>query len=369
MSAINVSVDYDAIADNVTKLRALAPTAKVMAVVKADAYGHGLLPASRAARRGGADYLGVAQPSEAIALRDGGDDGPILAWLYGPDVPVDALMERNIDVSVSSTEVLGEVIVAARAGGGRARVHICVDTGLGREGVPMVSLQALLELASAAQEQGLITIVGMWSHLAWADQPGHPTVDAQANNFREALALASGMDIDIELAHLANSACTLTRPDLHFDLVRPGIAIYGLPPVEDPDGDNFGLRPAMSVTSSLALVKELPGGHGVSYGHEYVTPYATTVGLVGAGYADGVFRAAGGVADVAVRGRRYQIAGRVCMDQFVIDLGPAAEADAGDVVTLIGPDGPTARDWAIAAGTIDYEIVCRFGGLRPKTAQ
>jgi len=369
VSAIKVTIDYDAIADNVTKLRALAPTAKVMAVVKADAYGHGLLPAARAARQGGADYLGVAQPSEAIALRDGGDVGPILAWLYGPEVPVDALMARNIDVSVSSTDVLGEIIVAAREGGGRARVHICVDTGLGREGVPMVSLQALLELASAAQEQGLITIVGMWSHLAWADQPGHPTVDVQANNFREALALASEMDIDIELAHLGNSACTLTRSDLHFDMVRPGIAIYGLPPVEDPDGDNFGLRPAMSVTSSLALVKELPGGHGVSYGHEYVTPYATTVGLVSAGYADGVFRAAGGVADVAVGGRRYQIAGRVCMDQFVIDLGPAAEVDAGDVVTLIGPDGPTARDWAIAAGTIDYEIVCRFGGLRPKTAR
>ncbi|WP_430867681.1 alanine racemase [Demequina aurantiaca] len=369
MSALSVAVDYDAITNNVAALAALAPTAKVMAVVKADAYGHGLIPAARAARRGGAHFLGVAQPSEAIALRDAGDEGNIFTWLYGPEVPIDDLVTRGIDLSVSSPDVLGEMICAAREGRGIPRVHICVDTGLGREGVPMASLEALLSLASAAQDEGLIRIVGMWSHLAWADKPGHPTVDSQATNFREALLMASGMDVDIELAHLANSACTLTRPDLHFDMVRPGIAIYGLPPVEDPQGQNFGLVAAMSVTSSLALVKELPGGHGVSYGHEYITPYPTSVGLVTAGYADGVFRAAGGVAEVAVRGRRYPIAGRVCMDQFVIDLGPATEATAGDLVTLIGPGGPSARDWATAAGTIDYEIVCRFGGLRPKTGR
>lgn len=369
MSALSVTINYDAIAANVTTLATLAPTAKVMAVVKADAYGHGLIPSASAARRGGAQFLGVAQPSEAIALRDGGDEGRILTWLYGPELPIEGLLARDIDVSASSPAVLGKIIVAAREGRGHARVHVCVDTGLGREGVPMASLRDLLELASAAQDEGLITLVGMWSHLAWADQPGHPTVDTQASHFRAALAQAAELGLDIELAHLANSACTLTRPDLHFDMVRPGIAIYGLPPVEDPEGSNFGLTAAMAVTSELALVKELPGGHGVSYGHEYVTPYRTSVGLVPAGYADGIFRAAGGVAEVAVRGRRYPIAGRVCMDQFVIDLGPATAADAGDTVTLIGPDGPTARDWATAAGTIDYEVVCRFGGLRPKTAQ
>jgi alanine racemase len=369
MSAITVSVDYDAIATNVRTLGSMVGSAKVMAVVKADAYGHGLIPAANAARRGGAAYLGVAQPSEAIALRDGGDGGPIFTWLYGPEADVAALLERDIDLSVGSPEVLAAIMEAARTTGRTARVHVCVDTGLGREGVPIASLEALFALASAAQGEGLIRIVGMWSHLAWADKPGHPTVDSQATNFREALAMASGMDLDIELAHLANSACTLTRPDLHFDMVRPGIAIYGLPPVEDPKGNNYGLTAAMSVTSSLALVKELPGGHGVSYGHEYVTPFDTCVGLVTVGYADGVFRSAGGVAQVEVRGRRYPIAGRVCMDQFVIDLGAATEARAGDTVTLIGPGGPTARDWATAANTIDYEIVCRFGGLRPKTAR
>ncbi|WP_062209396.1 alanine racemase [Demequina oxidasica] len=369
MTMLKVDVDYDAIAGNVATLRALAPTAKLMAVVKADAYGHGLLPSGRAARRGGADFLGVAQPSEAIALRDGGDEGRILTWLYGPEVPAADLLSRNIDVSAGSLAVLRAIVDASRAGHGTAAVHICVDTGLGREGVPMADLGSLLAAASAAQDEDLITIVGMWSHLAWADQPGHPTVDAQAENFRAALATAEELGLNVELAHLGNSACTLTRSDLHFDMVRPGIAIYGLPPVDDPEGDNFGLVAAMSVSSTLALVKELPGGHGVSYGHEYVTPQRTHVGLVSAGYADGVFRAAGGVAEVAVRGTRYPIAGRVCMDQFVLDLGPETEANTGDAVTLIGPGGPTARDWAMAVDTIDYEIVCRFGGLRPKTAE
>jgi alanine racemase len=153
---------------------------------------------------------------------------------------------------------------------------------------------------------------------------------------------------------------------LHYDLVRPGIAVYGLPSVPDPSGANWGLRPAMAVTTTLALVKRVPANHGVSYAHEYVTPHTTVLGLVPVGYADGVFRSAGGRASVAIEGRRYGIVGRVCMDQFVLDLGPDSTVKEGDVVTLIGPDGPTAREWADACGTIDYEIVCRFGGLRPK---
>lgn len=368
MSAIHVSIDYEAIAANTRVLGDIAGDALVMAVVKADAYGHGLVKAAQAVRRGGAHYLGVAQPLEAIALRQGGDTGPVLTWLYGPDAPFEELLRHGIDVSVSSPQVLDKILVAARHTGLTARLHVCVDTGLGREGIPLIALAGFLEKVVAARTEGLVAVVGMWSHLAWADQPGHPTVDAQAHRFREALALASQLDIEIEFAHLANSACTLTRTDLHFDMVRPGIAIYGLPPVPDPQGRNFGLNPAMSVSSSLVLVKEVAAGHGVSYGHEYVTPYQTFLGLVSAGYADGVFRAAGGVAEVMINGRRHPVAGRICMDQFVVDLGPATDAIAGDEVVLIGPDGPTAREWAVAAQTIDYEIVCRFGGLRPKTA-
>lgn len=366
MTRLAIHVDYSAIRDNVATLVAYAPTAQVMAVIKADAYGHGLIPSAVAAREGGATWLGVAQPDEALRLRDSGDDGRILTWLYGPSLPAAQLIAADVDLSVSSAEVFGEIVVAARAAGTAARIHLCVDTGLGREGVPPATLDGLIDLIVAAQSEGLVHLVGVWSHLAWADQPGHPTIDQQAVVFRSALAAVAERGLDIEFRHLANSACTLTRPDLHFDLVRPGIAIYGLPPVDDPAGSAFGLRPAMSVQSELALIKDVPAGHGVSYGHDYITPVPTTLGLIPAGYADGVFRAAGNVAEVAIRGRRYAIAGRVCMDQFVVDLGPVTECVVGDTVTLIDPDGPTARDWATAVGTIDYEIVCRFGGLRPK---
>lgn len=365
MSLLNVTVDTSAITDNVRVL-ASRTEADVMAIVKADGYGHGLIEAGSAARAGGATWLGVAQPHEALQLRAAGDTGRIFTWLYGPDVPAAQLMEADIDLSVNSTEVLGALVAVSREGAPTPRVHIAVDTGLGREGVTVADLPGLLDLAKAAEREGLVRIVGMWSHLAWADAPGHPTIDLQAQAFRQALVMAQEASLSLEVRHLANSACTLTRPDLHFDVVRPGIAVYGLPPVPDPDGQQFGLRPAMSVTSEIILVKDVPAGQGVSYGHEYVTTSPTTLGLVSAGYADGVFRSAGSVAEVSVKGRRYRIAGRVCMDQFVIDLGPGTEVEVGDAVTLIGPEGPTARDWATAIGTIDYEIVCRFGGLRPK---
>lgn len=365
MSQLKVAVDSAAITHNVRTL-GQRTKAQIMAVVKADGYGHGLIEASAAAREGGATWLGVAQPQEALALRAAGDTGRILTWLYGPDLPAEELMAADLDLSVNSPEVLGKIMAASRDGSPSPRVHIAIDTGLGREGVTLADLPGVLELAKAAEREGLVRVVGMWSHLAWADAPGHPTIDRQAQNFRQALVMAQEASIALEVRHLANSACTLTRPDLHFDLVRPGIAVYGLPPVADPEGKDFGLKPAMTVTSQVILVKDVPAGQGVSYGHEYITKFPTTLGLVSAGYADGVFRSAGSVAEVAVKGRRYRIAGRVCMDQFVIDLGPASEVSVGDEVTLIGPGGPSARDWAEAVGTIDYEIVCRFGGLRAK---
>lgn len=368
MSALEVTVNYRAIARNVEILRGRANGADLMAVVKADGYGHGLVSTAEAARRGGAVWLGVAQPQEALALRAAGDSGRILTWLYGPAVPARALIAADIDLSVSSIEVLAEIVAASRENSLAARIHLCVDTGLGREGVTPAELPHLLEQAIAAQEEGLVRIVGLWSHLAWADAPGHPTIDLQAGVFREALALLQERRVGLEVRHLANSACTLTRPDLHFDLVRPGIAIYGLPPVADPYGDRFGLTAAMTVRSEVILVKDVPKGQGVSYGHDYVTPYPTTLGLVSAGYGDGVFRSAGNRAEVSIGGRRYRIAGRVCMDQFVVDLGPASDVRAGDEVTLFGPAGPSATDWARAIDTIDYEVVCRFGALREKVS-
>ncbi|WNM26843.1 alanine racemase [Demequina capsici] len=365
--SIAIRIDYDAITANVRTLRERAADAQVMGVVKADAYGHGLVQAGRAARAGGATWLGTAQPGEALQLREAGDTGRILTWLYGMDGPFANLVAADIDMSFGSLKVLEAIAEAARAAGRAPRLHLFVDTGLGREGCPLDLLPDLLDRAKQLQDEGVIRMVGMWSHLAWADQPGHPTINRQATVFLVALELAEERGIALEVRHLANSAATLTRPDLHFDLVRPGIAMYGRPPVQDPDGRDFGLVPAMSVTTRVALVKPVHAGQGVSYGHEYTTSRETMLGLVPVGYADGVFRGGGGGrAHVAIRGTRYPIAGRVCMDQFVVDLGPDTEVTEGDEVTLIGPAGPSAGDWADAVGTIDYEILCRFGGLRPK---
>ncbi len=366
MSRLNVAVDYTAITTNVAALAARTPAA-IMAVVKADAYGHGLVAAAAAARAGGAAWLGVAQPHEALDLRAAGDTGAILTWLYGADdIPAPDLIAAGVDVSVSSLDVLDVVVEAARTTGRMARVHVGVDTGLGREGCAMPILPELLDAVAARQLDGTIDAIGMWSHLAWADQPGHPTIDAQAATFRTALDMASAAGLNVTVRHLANSACTLTRPDLHFDVVRPGIAVFGLPPVPDPDGANWGLRPAMRVTSTVAALKHVEAGQGVSYGHTYRTERPTTLALVSAGYADGVFRSASNAGPVMIRGTRYTIAGRVCMDQFVVDVGPDADVAVGDAVVLVGPDGPSATEWADAAGTIDYEVVCRFGIGRMK---
>ena len=367
MTGLEVRVDYGAIRHNVEVLKGLAGGAGVMAVVKADAYGHGLVETARAAREGGASWLGVAQPGEALALRASDDAGPILTWLYGPEVPAAALVGEGVDLSVGSLPVLASVVAGADQAGRPARVHVGVDTGLGREGCTLDDLPRLLDAVRAEVDRGAVETVGIWSHFAWADAPGHPVIDAQAREFERALTLAAERGIAFEVKHLANSAAALTRPDLRYDLIRPGIALYGLPPVPDPAGKNWGLVPAMSVTTTLAMVKRVPAGRGVSYGHEYTTPRETVLGLVPVGYADGVFRSAAGRAEVAIRGHRYRIVGRVCMDQFVVDLGPDTAVKEGDPVTLIGEGGPTAGDWAAAAGTIDYEIVCRFGMLRPKT--
>lgn len=368
-------VDLAAVRANVAALRATAGPAEVLAVVKADAYGHGLVPSARAALEGGATWLGVAQLEEAFALRDAGVDAPVLAWLYAPGAPLDRALTARVDLSVSAGWALLEVLDAARATGVTARIHVKVDTGLGRGGVMPRELDALLDAALAARAEGLVDVVGLWSHLAWADAPDHPTVLAQAAVFDDAVALAERRGARLEVRHLANSAATLTNAAMHYDLVRPGLAVFGLSPVPQLGAPaDYGLTPAMRVEAQLVLAKVAPAGHGVSYAHAYVTPEETVLGVVPLGYADGVPRHASGTADrwgapVQVGGRRLGIAGRVCMDQFVLDLGPDATEVAGDTVVLFGSgaDGePTAEDWAAAAGTISYEIVTRVGARVPR---
>jgi alanine racemase len=357
-----VRIDLDAITANVGRLRS-GTAAEVMAVVKGDGYGHGLVPSARAALRGGASWLGVATLGEALALRDAGVDAPVLAWLIAPGLPLDPAVAATVDLSAATPALLAEILAAARRTGRTARVHLKLDTGLARGGASPAEWPALCEAAAAAAGDGSIEVVGIWSHLVHADVPDHATTDAQLAAFAEGLKVAAGLGISPAYRHIANSAATLTRPDAHFDLVRPGIACYGLSPVP---GESFGLRPAMSVRARVILAKRVPAGQGVSYGHTYTTARETTLALVPLGYADGVPRAASNRAPVRVAGVNRRIAGRVCMDQIVLDCADD-EVREGDEVILFGPgdDGePTADDWAAAADTINYEIVTRFGSLR-----
>jgi alanine racemase len=370
-----VRVDLTAIRDNVAELCARSGRAAVMAIVKADGYGHGLVPAARAAQAGGATWLGTAALAEALMLRTAGIDGRVLAWLAAPGERWSEAIDHDIDVSASAPWAVAEIAAAAREADRPARLHLKVDTGLGRAGAPVAVWPELLDAAAKAQADGLVNLVGLWSHFAIADAPGHPTIDRQIEVFREAVQLAEARGVRPEVRHLANSAAVLTRPDIHFDLVRPGLAIYGLSPIPDQARTaDVGLRPAMSVRARLALVKRVPPGQGVSYGHFYVTDRETTLGLVPLGYADGVPRHGSGGdggpgAPVLAAGRIRRVAGRVCMDQFVLDLGDSAAA-AGDEVVLFGTgEGgePTAEDWAQACRTISYEIVSRFAPRLPRT--
>ncbi|MEU9736091.1 alanine racemase [Streptomyces sp. NPDC048002] len=366
-------IDLAAVRANVRTLRARAPHAALMAVVKSDAYGHGALPCARAAVEAGATWLGTATPEEALALRADGrlpDDVRVMCWLWTPGGPWREAIEARIDVSVSDLWALREVTAAAREAGRPARVQLKADTGLGRGGCqPGEDWAELVGEALAAERAGLLRVTGLWSHFACADEPGHPSIDAQLDRFREMTGYAQDRGVRPEVRHIANSPATLTRPDSHFDLVRTGIAVYGVSPSPELGSPaDLGLRPAMTLSASVALVKHVPGGHGVSYGHHYVTPGETTLGLIPVGYADGVPRHASSAGPVLVGGKWRTVAGRVAMDQFVVDLG-GDEPEPGERAVLFGPgDGgePTAEDWAQAAGTIAYEIVTRIGTRVPR---
>ncbi len=390
-------IDLGAIQGNVTTLVDRAQAAAVMAVVKGDAYGHGLVPSAKAAVAGGASWLGTAQISEALALRVAGFEQRILTWLYGPGAPLGDVIAADIDVSVSAHWALLEVAAAARDQQHTARVHIKVDTGLNRNGVHPEELPELLRRVREFERAGLISVVGVWSHLAFADEPAHPFVVTQAKTFDDAVQLVERAGCELEVRHLANSAATLTNPRVHYDLVRPGLAVYGLSPVPQLAGaGEFGLRAAMSLEAQLVNVKRVSAGAGVSYGHGFVSETDTVLGLVPLGYADGVPRHASGVTEAAradasvlepgatpylaqpgapVRvgggnsARTLRIAGRVCMDQFVLDLGPSATEQVGDTVVLFGDSRlglPSAQNWAEAAGTISYEITTRLGARIPR---
>jgi len=358
-------IDLSAISANVEELKRCASGAQVLAVLKADGYGHGAVESARAAREGGAQWLGVVSIEEAVALREAGDTGSIIAWRTSALSDFQTAIARNIDVSAAAPEALEAATAAARTAGSRARVHLALDSGLGREGAPLGEQWDALVAAAAAQPREFVDVVGVWSHLAFADNPHHPTIDAQRDAFIAAIDQANSVGLEIRLRHLANSAATLTRPDLHFDLVRPGIAVYGVSPLRKADRHESQavLRPAMTLQAQVIAVKQLPAGHGVGYTHEYHTSEDTTLALLAAGYAEGIPRAASNSACVAVNGTRFTIAGRVSMDQISIDVG-SHPVRVGDTATFFGPGDAgesTIDEFAAACGTISYEIMTRLG--------
>jgi alanine racemase len=311
----------------------------------------------------------VAFIEEALALREAGVEAPVLAWMFTPGESLTPAVRAGVDLGTYSEQQLADAVAAARTTGSTARLHLKADTGLNRGGAVPADWPALCEAAAKAEADGAVRVVGVFSHFAYADGgPDHPVNGRQAAVFAEALEVADRAGLRPDVRHLANSAATLTAPDTHYDLVRPGIAVYGLTPVPGQRLD-VTLRPAMTLTSTVALTKRVPPEEGVSYLHRYVTERETTLALVPLGYADGVPRSATNLGQVQLAGRRRTIAGTVCMDQFVLDVGDD-DVQAGEEVLVFGPgdDGePTAQEWAELLDTISYEIVTRVGARVPRT--
>ena len=362
-------VDLGAIAHNVRVLREHAGSAQVMAVVKADGYGHGAIRVAHTALAAGAAELGVATVDEALALRADGITAPVLAWLHPPGIDFGPALQANVEIAVSSVRQFDELLDAVRRTGSTATVSIKVDTGLNRNGVAPGHYASMLTAVRQAVADDAIRLRGLMSHMVFADQPDNPINDVQAQRFTEMLAQARDQGVRFEIAHLSNSSATMSRPDLAFDMVRPGIAVYGLSPV--PELGDMGLIPAMTVKCAVALVKSVRAGEGVSYAHTWIAERDTTVALMPVGYADGVFRSLGGRLDVLINGSRRPGVGRICMDQFLVDLGPGPlDVAEGDEAILFGPGTsgePTAQDWADLLGTIHYEVVTSPRGRITRT--
>jgi len=365
-AALTAVVNTDAIAANTALVAERAGTG-VIAVVKADGYGHGAVPAARAALAGGAAELGVAHVPEALALRAAGIDAHITSWLHTPVTDFGAAIAGDVDLALSSPRQLAAVVAAAREQGVTATISLKVDTGLGRSGIGADEWDEAARAVAAAQAEGAVRLRAMMCHLAFGDEPENPLNSLQAQRLDEASGDLVRLGVRPELMHLANSPSALTRPDLARDLVRPGIALYGYSPIV---GRDFGLTPAMTLAARVALVKKVPAGQGISYSHTWTAPADTTIAVVPAGYADGVPRLLSGRIQVHINGRRFPNVGRICMDQLVVDLGrDGGGVREGDLAVLFGPPSPqatepvpSATDWAEEIGTIDYEIVSGVGG-------
>jgi alanine racemase len=361
MNRAEVRIDLARITESVKHLKNLSGT-NVMAVVKADAYGHGLVEVARAAIDGGASALGVALLEEAITLRKAGITSPILAWLVPPGSDFKSAVDNDIDLAASSIIALEQI--GSVTSKNRPRIHLEVDTGMTRGG--FLSEWGKLDAHHVAN----IDIVGIFSHFARADEPGQEQNNQQRERFKEMVATLESFGYTNIVRHLSNSAATLKDHQSRFDMVRAGIAIYGLTPDLENLGtsESLGLKPAMQLRAKLHLVKQVPAGAAVGYGATTHTTSETKLGIVAMGYADGIPRIAKNVG-VFVDGKRAPVIGRISMDQFVVDLGADSRANSGDWVIVFG-DGSkgeyTADDWGAASLSINYEIVTRIGPRVPR---
>lgn len=340
----------------------------MMAIVKADGYGHGALQCAQWAWEAGIEWFGLAQVAEAVRLREHFPHGHILAWIYSPGTDLVTPIQKNIDISLGSPWNVDEVEAAAREAGQPARVHIKVDTGMSRGGFSMDQLAEVLPRIKELGDEGIFEIVGEWSHLVRGDEVDKENyTDVQIERFEEARALIADAGIDVPIAHLGASAGLLWHPKTHYDMLRVGIALYGFSPNPAVESvEEIGLRGVMQVEADLIVTREVPAGTGVAYGHTYVTPEPTRLGVVPIGYADGVTRRASNRCDVTLNGKQAPIRGVVCMDQFVVEC-PGAKA--GDTAVLFGDTskGFTSGDvWADVAETINFEIICKIGDRIPR---
>jgi alanine racemase len=361
---VTADIDLGRLSRNVETLKRKINGPALMAIVKANAYGHGLVQSAQAAKRGGADWLATALLEEAIDLRNAGVTGPILTWLNTLDDRFEECISKDIDLGINSLESLSAISAAAGKVGKPARVQVKVDTGLGRNGVTLDELPNLISALKQAQSAGQVKVVGVFSHFAYADEPSNPTIGEQINNFKIAVDALTDANFELEVKHLSNSAATLGLPHTYNNLVRPGLAIYGISPSpEVGEATEHDLKPVMRLRAPIILVKDVPAGTGVSYAHQYHTKNQTKLALIPAGYADGIPRAASNKGPLLIDGKRFTISGRVCMDQFVVDIGDA-NVKPGDQAVLFGDPAtgePSVNDWAEAAGTINYEIITRIG--------
>ena len=357
-----VEVNLNAISNNI-KLVKSKTQAQILAVVKADAYGHGLIPVAKCAVDAGATWLGVALLEEAISLREAGIKVPIISWLTPPSSDFKKAIELDIDVAIPSLKHLELIVAAGKAVGKKPRVHIEVDTGMTRGGL-LGEWPEFLIAAKGAE----IEVVGFWSHFARADEPDEIANQSQVLEFESKLAQLIATGITPKYIHLANSAATLTNPNSHKNIVRLGIAMYGLSPDVNTLGSsqNLELEPAMTLKAEIHLVKRVPAGSPVGYGGTQTTLRDTKLAIITIGYADGIPRNASSAAGVFVAGRKAAIIGRVSMDQFVVDLGADSNAVAGEIVEVFGANGYSIDDWAAASGTINYEIVTRIAARVPR---